>query len=63
MVHEMTKKDTERVLNHLNKAVAIIDKYTDKEYIDICDLLFHPAIPIDDFSGISVLEAVFNNSL
>lgn len=47
-ITEMTKRDTERVLKHLNKALAIIEKY--EAVANYGEIIYNRSIDPNDFA-------------
>lgn len=57
---KITKKDAQRILNHLAKSKAIIDKIENES---ISDLYVDEDIAKDCLSALSAILAVLNNSV
>ena len=61
-ITEMTKTDTERVLNHLKKAYAIIERY-ENNGADYGTLVFNRGFDLEYMTAVLMtIERLFNDS-
>ena len=64
MMKKISSKDAKRVLNHLNKAMEILNKNeVDGECAELYELFMDEGIASDCLSALSSIEHCINNSV